>query len=261
MASKSNLPEQIIDVHNHLHGDDSDASKLLALMDECNIEKTLIMGGPSNFDFRNEALVKACHRHPDRLVGGAFYDPRDGKKAIDALAHFNTEGMRIVKLFPNFGYYPDEDSVRPFFEKVAELGMGVLSHCGWLAPQPGMEVAAYYAHPGRFEKIIRVFPDTIFIMAHMGGIAGFLESVMLSTRTPNTYIDCSPGQGLWALECGGAIAGSIPSDKLMWGSDCYDQPGMLERYVPALEKLGYGPDFEKIFRTNALGIFEKLGVV
>ena len=84
---------------------------------------------------------------------------------------------------------------------------------------------------------------------------------MLTTRTPNTFVDCSPGQGLWALEAGGSIAASIPPEKLMWGADGYGQPSSLERYPKALEKLGYGPHFDKIFDGNARGILEKLGVV
>jgi len=264
MSETFSLPDRIIDIHNHLRPDD-DGLELIGLMDEVHIDVTLIMGSPREFRLRNEAMVEACHKYPDRLVGGAYYDPREGKKAIDALKHYRDEGIPVVKLFPNLGYFPDADEVRPFFEKVAELGMAVLSHCGWLGGS-GEKVsrenwAAYYSHPGRFEKVIRACPDTVFIMAHMGGIAGLLESVMLTTRTPNTFVDCSPGQGLWALEHGGAITASVPPEKLMWGADGYGQKESLPRYKTALEALGYGPHLDKVFYGNARGILEGLGLV
>jgi len=264
MSEEFSLPERIIDIHNHLSSDD-DGSKLIELMDQSNIQMTLIMGGSHNPGATNQATVKACRAYPDRLVGGAYYDPREGSKAIDALKHYRAEGLPVVKLFPNLGYFPDDEALRPFWDVVAEQHMTVLSHCGWLGGS-GTGVtrepwASYYSHPGRFEKVVRLYPDTTFIMAHMGGIAGLLETVMLTTRTANTFVDCSPGQGLWALQAGGTIAGSVPPEKLMWGADGYGQAGLLERYRKALVDLGFGPHLDKVFYTNARGIFEKMGVL
>ena len=264
MAKTDRLPKRIIDIHNHMFGGD-DGSQMLEKMDDLGIEVMLIMGSPRTTEKGNRKLVKACHKWPDRYVGGAYYDPREGTKAIGKLKHYNAEGLRVVKLFPNLGYFPDDEKVRPFFEKVAELGMGVLSHCGWLggsgAQMDRKDWAAYYSHPGRFEKVIRLYPETPFIMAHFGGIAGMLESVMLATRTPNCYIDCSPGQGLWAVEACGAIAASIPPTKLMWGSDTNDPGGHIDRYRKGLVKLGYGPHLKKLFYDNAAGILDQLGVL
>lgn len=264
MAMRYRLPERRIDVHNHLW-DDDDGSRLIERMDEASIDVTLILGSPRTGEKGNRALVKACHRCGDRLVGGCYYDPREGGKAVQALKHYHAEGMRVVKLFPNLGYFPDDETLRPFFDTVAELGMAVLSHCGWLGgsgeSMSRQEWAAYYSHPGRFEKIIRIYGDTVFIMAHMGGIAGFLETVMLTTRTPNTYADCSPGQGLWVVENCGKIAGSVPAGKLMFGVDGSAQKERLPRYHKALVKLGYGPHLEEIFYGNARGILERLGLL
>jgi len=264
MAKQYRLPKRLIDIHNHLHGDD-DGSAMLQRMDAAGIEVTLIMGSPLRGEEGNRLLVKACRRWPDRYVGGAYYDPREGKTTIRRLKHYNAEGLRIVKLFPNLGYFPDDDALRPFWQTVAELRMGVLSHCGWLGGS-GAQMrrdrwAAYYSHPGRFEKVIRACPDTPFIMAHFGGIAGVLESVMLATRTPNTFIDCSPGQGLWAIEACGAIAGSVPPHKLMWGSDVPNPGDALSRYRTALVRLKYGPHLPAIFFDNAAGLLDTLGVL
>lgn len=257
MVQKLTLPPRLIDIHNHVAADDPLGERLIGLMDANNVEMTLVMGatGPGN-----AAMLAAVKAHGDRLVGGAYIDPRGGSAAIDQIARYHDEGICLIKLFPNLGYYPDDGRFVPFFDRIADLGMGVLSHCGWLTPTMGI-TAAYYSHPGRFEKVIRTYPETVFIMAHMGGIAGLLETVMLTTRTPNTYTDCSPGQGVWAIEHTGAIAGSVPADKMLWGVDCYHPEGLLDRQRAALEKLGYGPAAEKIFYSTARSIFEKIGAV
>lgn len=261
MSDIPQLPPRIIDIHNHLQ-EGTDASDLVKLMDDAHIERTLIMGTPNR---PNERMLEACKWYPNRLVGGVYADPREGKKAIETVRQYHAQGVRMVKLFPNLGYFPDDPDLRPFFDAVADLGMGVLSHCGWLggsgAKMAREETASYYATPGRFEKVIRRHPETPFIMAHMGGITGLLESVMLTTRSPNLYVDCSPGQGLWALRAGGAIAASVPPEKLMWGADSYSLQSYLDQHRAALAELGYGPHFEKIFYSNAQGILKRIGAI
>ena len=254
-----NLPPKLIDIHNHTwKGMDEPA--FLALMDELHIETMLMMGAGLD-GMANERVHSVMGRHPGRFVGGCYLDPRDGRQAVAEMRHWCSEGMRVVKLFPNFGYSPDDDALRPFFDAVAGCKMAVLSHCGWLAPSPGMGYASYYATPGRFEKLIRLYPETIFIMAHMGGINGFLESIMLTTRTPNTYVDCSPGQGTWVLEHAWPMVCTIPPERLMWGADCMTLRETLARNRAALEARGFGPHFEKIFYGNARGILERIGAL
>ena len=251
------LPSGIIDIHNHLSAKDQDAKQILGLMDKMDIEKTLVMGTSKG---GNEKMLAAVELHPDRLVGGAYVDPREGAAAIDRVAQYYEQGIRLIKLFPNLGYFPDDGQFIPFFGKIAELGMGVLSHCGWLTPSMNV-TAAYYSHPGRFEKVARQYPEMPMIMAHMGGIAGFLETVMLTTRTPNVYTDCSPGQGVWVLECAPEIAGSIPVDRIMWGADCYYDQVWFDRQKDALARCGFADNFQKVYRDNALGILKQIGAV
>ena len=138
MAKKFPMPKPIFDAHNHLRADDRDGSMMIESQDRFGIETTVVMGLP--FDGEriirkvNEQVIRAQQKYPGRLVGGVYCDPRSVKKAIATAKHGHAEGLRLVKLFPNMGYFPDDDKVRPFFDKVAELKMGVLSHCGWLWP-------------------------------------------------------------------------------------------------------------------------------
>ena len=257
MTTSATMPKRLIDMHNHLWQDDTSGSRLIEAMDATGVETALIMGTPGR---SNENVLAAVAKYPERFTGGAFLDLREGQQAIDQLHHYHAEGMRVVKLFPNFGYYPDDDEFRQFFDVVAALGMAVLSHCGWLSPAQGV-TASYYARPGRFEKLIRAYTDTPFILAHMGGIDGFCEAIMLTTRAPNAYVDLAPGQGLWVVEFAGKMAGSIPPEKIMWGMDGYYDPAIIARYQAALEASGFAEHLEKIFRTNALGILQRIGAI
>ena len=257
MSETTPLPEKLIDIHKHVPRDDPGGSKLVELLDTLNVEVAVVLGTPLS---PNEEMLHAVRTHPDRLVGGVYLDPREGDPAISTLREYHAEGIRIVKLFPNLGYYPDDEAHREFFDAVAEHGMAVLSHCGWLLPKMGVS-AAYYSHPGRFEKLLRTYPDTPFIFAHMGGIAGFLEAIMLTTRTPNAYVDCSPGQGVWVLETGGKMVGSIPPERLMWGLDGCPPETWLPRQRAALEELGFAEHFEKIFHSNGRGLLERIGAI
>jgi len=260
MAQEHPLPERLIDIHNHLRPGWA-LGAVLERLDEFHIDRALLLGLPGAPESRNDAVLRAVRRHPDRFVGGVFADPRDGRAAIDEIRRYRDEGFRVVKLFPNYGYYPDDEAHRPFFDAVAELGMAVLSHCGWLSPHPGREIASYYSHPGRFEKLIRLYPDTVFILAHLGGIAGFLESVMLTTRTPNTYVDTAPGQGLWALEAAPGIVGTIPPDRIVWGCDSYQYDRHIPSYRAALVGAGFGEDLGAIFHDNALALLRRIGAI
>ena len=256
MAQTHPLPERLIDIHNHIAAT-GDPTGVLERMDECGIDTTLILGTPL---CSNDYIVRAVADHPGRLVGGAYLDPRQGDGAIEAMKGYRDDGLHVVKLFPNLGYYPDDDTYRPFFDSVAELGMAVLTHCGWLTPAMGV-TAAKYSRPGRFETLVRLYPDTIFIFAHMGGIDGFLEAIMLTTRTPNAYVDISPGQGVWTLEYAGDMVKSVPPDRLLFGADTTDVAGCIARQKEALEKLDFGPHFPAIFHDSAHGLLARIGAV
>jgi predicted TIM-barrel fold metal-dependent hydrolase len=139
--------------------------------------------------------------------------------------------------------------------------MAVLSHCGFLIPTKGVS-AAYYSHPGRFEKLLRTYTDTPFVFAHMGGIAGFLETIMFTTRLANAYADFSPGQGTWVLNIAPAMVATIPAAKLMWGADThYGVPDLIKTNQQALIAANHGPAFQKIFHDNARELFQRVGAI
>ena len=256
--TQDSLPARYIDIHNHVHENEAGGDKLIEKMDAGNVEWALVMGFTR--EGSNEWALGAVKKHPTRLVGGVCVDPRNGDKALDTVRRYYDEGFRVVKLFPNLGYFPDDEAIRPFFDRVAEMKMAVLSHCGFLAPSAGV-CAAYYAQPGRFEKLLRTYKEMPFIFAHMGGIDGFIQMIMLTTRLPNAYTDCSPGQGTWVLDFAGQMAASIPPHKLMWGVDGSGHVEQQRHDRQAIVKIGLGAHLDKIFYSNAKELLTRIGAI
>jgi len=259
------IPARKIDFHTHPFFPLDEVLKTLDTMDKYGVEKIVSLGVSREGD-ENELVLKLRSAAPERIVGGPFLDPRDAN-AIDELSRFHDAGCRMVKLFPNRGYYPDDAEFVPFFERVAELGWGVLSHCGWLGTKD--VCATKYARPGRFEEVFRRFPETLFVMAHMGGIDGFIEGIMYTTRTPNVYLDSTPGQSHWVFAHAGEMVRGMPHERLLMGTDGIgaaweDGIDVGEEYrvqSEMLENIGWGQWAEEIFYTNAARVIEKYKLI
>ena len=96
----------LIDFHYHLADADSAVIDLLADMDQSGVERTLLMGGPTDayWEYKqcgfapNEQVAKAVKVHADRLLGNVYIDPREAS-AMDTLKRYLDQGFRAVKLF------------------------------------------------------------------------------------------------------------------------------------------------------------------
>ena len=258
------LPEKMIDMHTHPDYPPGGLQPILDFMDAHAIEKVVALGS-SRLDYANDNVLEMRKMAPDRIAGGPYLDPRDPNAPDELLRHYD-HGCRMVKLFPNHGYYPDDPELLPFFEKVGELKCGVLSHCGWMSERGGRtDYATKYARPGRFEILFRTFPDIPFVMAHMGGIDGFLEAIMYTLRTPNVYVDITPGQSYWVLEYAADFVRSIPPERVLLGTDGYkpnrDHLQTYIRLAEAVVKLGWEDYLGDIFYSNGARVIKKYGLI
>ncbi len=259
------MNHKLIDVHTHPFFDLAEVGKTLDFMDRYVIEKVFSLGIPRHED-GNDRVLALKKLAPGRIVAGPYFDPRE-KDAIDDLARFHDAGCRIVKLFPNLGYYPDDRAYLPFFEKAAELGYGILSHCGWLGSKAVSSTK--YARPGRFEELFRRFPETLFVMAHMGGIDGFIEGIMYTTRTPNVYLDTTPGQSRWVFSHAAEFVRGMPHERLLMGTDGIFPPWEdgtdgheeYENQRAMLESIGWADKTQDVLYNNASRVIEKYGLL
>lgn len=85
----------------------------------------------------NDWARDASRAHPEALLYGASVNP-ERPDALDELDRVAADGAVLVKWLPNvMGFDPSEPRHRPFYRKLAELGLPLLSHCGMEFTLPG----------------------------------------------------------------------------------------------------------------------------
>lgn len=171
--------------------------RLLQEMDEAKIDTTVLLALDVGLAFRsemgmrdyNDYVAEIVKRHPDRIIGFAGIDPRRGKEAIAELDRCVSSGLKGLKLWTLTGFYPDDEQYYPLYERVAELQLPVLVHTGTGPPGTYLK----FNRPVFVDKVAVDFPETPFIMAHVG-MPWVDEAVAITVKNENVYVDISQWQ-------------------------------------------------------------------
>ncbi len=171
--------------------------KLVNDMNEAGIDKAMVVAldmelfieSKLTYKEYNDYLASIISKYPDRFIGFAGIDPRRGKDAIIELERCEKMGLKGVKLWPLTGFYPDDPSFYPFYERVQELKLPIFCHTG-IGP-------AYtylkYNNPVYIDTIAVDFPDIKIIMAHVSQ-PWVNEALAVAAKNENVYIDISSWQ-------------------------------------------------------------------
>lgn len=143
--------------------------ELLEVMDGAGVDKALTWIQPpyvrSELGNSLRYLYQSVKRFPGRLLGFGWADPNLGiERSLDTIKRCAEEyGFYGVKLngAQNTFYIDDERLSLPLIEAVARLGKPVAFHCG--------ADVRDYIHPFRIGRVAKRFPQTKFLMVHMGG--------------------------------------------------------------------------------------------
>lgn len=144
-------------------------AELVGQMDRAGVDKALVWLKPpydKNIEPENRAIYAASQRFPTRLLPMGWANPRMGKD-------FTTTTIR--RCFEEYGFLGikfngaqddfviDDDAVLPFVELAASYGKPLAFHIG----------SDFFenTHPYRLGKLAARFPETHFLMIHMGGAA------------------------------------------------------------------------------------------
>jgi uncharacterized protein len=212
----------IIDADCHIssHKFDQSAittSELIALMDRAGIDRALVwLKPPYNKEIgpENMAVYKAVRTYPQRLIGFGWVNPLLGShQTADEIKRcfeeFDLAGIKFNGA--QDGYVIDDGRlVMPFIEQAAQYNKPIAFHIG----------ADFYenTHPYRLGKIAARFPDTRFLMVHMGG-AGIpsLERSAIETAQafPNIHLIASNIPETAILRAIRALG----ADRVSFGSD------------------------------------------
>lgn len=168
--------------------------RLLGEMDRAGIDKTVLLALDAGIAFRagatmreyNDYVADIARRHPDRIIGFCGIDPRRGKEALVELDRCAELGLRGIKLWTLTGFFPDDESHYPLYERVVELGFPMLFHTG--SGPPGTYLK--FNRPVYVDKVAVDFPEARIIMAHIGS-PWVEEAVAVVTKNENVYVDIS----------------------------------------------------------------------
>jgi predicted TIM-barrel fold metal-dependent hydrolase len=278
-----------IDVHNHPDWLGFSMDRLLANMDQYQIDKAWLLSwetpsdeypkssilpdlgpnGPISFG----RCIAYAARRPDKFVLGYAPDPRR-PEAIDLLqSAIDLYGVRVYGELKLRMMYDNPDAIR-MFRYCGKRGLPVLVHIdyefptGYDYPRPNWW---YGGGINAFERAIKACPETMFIghapgfWAHISGDDQYDKipypngkvkpggKVVEMLRTyPNLYCDISAGSGINALNRDPEFSKPFLlefQDRILFGRD----NSMDNRHQELLNGFGM-PDevLEKIYSGNAL---------
>lgn len=245
----------IVDIHVHLPrlflGDEEDVAavvpaveKMLEAGHRAGIDRQVILGLKGNW-----ALKQVADRFPDRIIPflkGSCIDPEGPATAEKYVTEYGFKGIKIHEERPQWPL-TGLLSGFPLFQKAGQLGVPVLIH-SW-HPEEGLETAA----PGAFssgyfpalliEELGRRHPETIFIMAHVGGM--WIKSFQAAQPYTNISFDVcgfDPERGI--VETAVKMLGA---ERVYYGSDA---PG--RNFAAQIAKVLYA-DISETDRQLILG--------
>ncbi len=278
----------MIDIHMHigkLYFDKTlTPSYVLKFMDRNGIEKAILLpieNPEATFYYvTTDYVLDVCKRHPDRFIPFCNVDPRRGFGYTGA--HNRNDFYRIIKEYKEkgcrglgevlAGMRVDDPALQTIYEVCGKLKMPIIFDLCSLTCIDGKGL------PG-FEKMIRKFPETVFI-GHgphfWSEISGDVEEkdlggypagpvtkegavVKLLSAYNNCYADLSAGSGFNAItrdpEFGIAFLERF-RDKLLFGTDLcrfgqkVDNASLLKRLLS--EKRLSEKTYRKITKGNAI---------
>jgi uncharacterized protein len=165
----------IIDADCHISSHKFDGlaitgDELVEQMDRAGVDKALVWLKPpydKNIEPENRAVYEACQRHPQRLLGFGWANPRLGRAATEATIRrcFEEYGFHGIKFNGAQDDYviDDADLAMPCIEQAAGYGKVIAFHNG----------SDFFenTHPYRLGHIAGAFLEIQFLMIHMGGAA------------------------------------------------------------------------------------------
>ena len=179
----------ILDSHAHLGNVPSlgwfdTPDKLIQRMDQAGVAVAAVSGylnapGPDPNSLK--MIADAVDQYPDRLIGYARMDPWFDDACVESLEDAVTNlGIRGVKLLPaHYTLHPFGDLTVKVVRRAGELGLPVLFHSG-------DEVMCL---PYQIDRLAAKCPETIIILAHIGGFFSGEAALDVAARRPNVYVD------------------------------------------------------------------------
>ncbi len=206
-------------------------------MDACGVTGALVAppGAGANQDFRPdlERIARAVKEHPDRLFGYARIKPRKGPKAIDDLRYWIEErGLHALKMntLDDDYRFDDRRLLDPILQTVDSLRVPTLFHTG--------DTHAQTCTPNMVADIAADFPNSTFIIGHMGYPNSDQELADAMLRAPNTVTESASVFRRIVVQ---RTVEAVGAQRILMGSNSpYSPlelaPPMFQHHMPALSQ-------------------------
>lgn len=141
----------------------------------------------------NEYVMRQARRYPDVFYFGASVNPYR-KDALRRLEQAKRQGAVLIKWIPNIQHIdPADPKLVPFYRKLRELGLPLLSHTGQERSFSGARDE--YGDPLRLALPlslgVTVIAGHIATTGHNAGEENFKRILPMFARYPNLYTDIS----------------------------------------------------------------------
>ncbi len=203
------------------------SKQLIREMDEAGVTKAVLH---AEYEFENpkilnDRVAKMIEKYPNRFIGFASVDPRDGiipavhelKRTIEDL---HLKGLNLQPFV--YSMYPNDRKLYPLYAKCVEFDIPLAIHCGInYSPLHTMN----FDRPIYLDEVLCDFPDLKLIALHAGW-PWVGELIAIMRKHPNAYLEFG---GIAPKYIGmGAKAGwdpllqfanSLLQDRVLFGTD------------------------------------------
>ncbi len=195
----------------------------------------------TQFYVDNDFVAKETARYPKMLFGASINPER--KNSIELLEKVHRQGAVLIKWIPSIMHFdPADKKFEPFYRKMVELNLPLLTHTGMEKSFPNTNDAL--ADPRRLELALKT--GVTVIAAHIAttgkseGQDNFVRILPMFAEFPNLYTDIS---SLTQINKRGYLAKALK------------QPGLSERMIYGTDwPLQYFPVVSPWYHINHIGI-------
>lgn len=155
-------------------------------------------------------------RIKERIIPFASVHPLDplATQHLERIAKAGIKGVKFHSYYQEFSLA--DSGVWPVFEKIADLGLVAICHCG-------SDVSWHNLHglcgPKEVWRLLKNIPGLKFIAAHLGGCDGYPNHMTDAVLECGAYIDTSSLHRRWHYDEQMRILRSWPTNRILFGTD------------------------------------------
>ena len=225
---------------------------LLGYMESYNIDKAVLSAVDTKFwHISNDWVAEQVKKYPDKLIGCAAVNPKNGMKAIYELERaINDLGLKGVIILPYAIRKPiNHKIIYPFYAKCCELDVPVHIQVGHTAPLLPSKVG----RPIYLDEVALYFPELKILGSHIG-YPWTDEMIAMAWKHENVYIDVGTHYPKYYQPQFLNYLNTYGQDKVLFAS-CFPLTD-YDRQMKELDGINLRPGAKKKFlRENAIKLW------